>query len=230
MVRFATWLARNADAVVALVLALFVGLIGLGFTLDPQVVSGATLLTLGLLATSILRDRYRRTPVEEELRDRLRTADGVLAALPGRLDRLDRFESWSPHSAGHSTTCRWCACSAAPTSARPSPTPGAAPTAGSSRAAPAPTSVRSPCPSASRRPARTSARCWSAWRSSTRPTRASATVRPLPPVDVGGAGRHRRGVDRGPHPQGGVRHDPGGVLVPRALRHARHRHRPVQRP
>src|SRR5581483_10026105 len=92
MVRFATWLARNADAVIALVLALFVGLIGLGFTLDQQVVSGATLLTLGLLATSILRDRYRRTPVEEEVRDGLRAASGVLAGLPERMDRLDRFE------------------------------------------------------------------------------------------------------------------------------------------
>jgi hypothetical protein len=92
MMRFAAWFARNADAVIALMLALFVGLIGLGFTLDQQVVSGATLLTLGLLATSILRDRYRRAPVEEEVRDGLRAAGDLLVGMPERLDRIDRIE------------------------------------------------------------------------------------------------------------------------------------------
>jgi hypothetical protein len=92
MVRFAVWFTRNADAVVTLVLALFVGLISLGFTLNQQVVYGAILLTLGLLATSILRDRYRRAPVEEEVRDGLQATAEILTGLPERLRRIDRLE------------------------------------------------------------------------------------------------------------------------------------------
>jgi hypothetical protein len=93
MVRFAAWLAKNADAAVALLLALFVGALSLGFELNTQIVYGTTLLTLGLLATSILRDRYRRIPVEEEVRDTLHGAAQVLSALPERLSKMEDLES-----------------------------------------------------------------------------------------------------------------------------------------
>ncbi|GAA3233458.1 hypothetical protein [Actinocorallia longicatena] len=87
MGRFALWLAKNADAAIALLLAVVVAAISLG---DPgsKVVASATLLVLGLLAAGILRDRARRGPVEEEVRDAL----GRIAVLPERLDQIARFE------------------------------------------------------------------------------------------------------------------------------------------
>ncbi|MCW2887004.1 MAG: hypothetical protein QOE54_7110 [Streptosporangiaceae bacterium] len=96
MVRFAAWLARNADAAVALLLAVFVGALGLSPALgdkQSEVVASATLVVLGLLATAILRDRYRRAPVEEEVRDTLRGASRVLDALPERLSRMEELEN-----------------------------------------------------------------------------------------------------------------------------------------
>jgi hypothetical protein len=95
MVRFAAWLAKNADAAVALLLAVFVGALGLSPALGEkqnEIVASATLVVLGLLATAILRDRYRRAPVEEEVRDTLRGASEVLNALPERLNRMAEFE------------------------------------------------------------------------------------------------------------------------------------------
>jgi hypothetical protein len=96
MVRFTAWLARNADAAIALLLAVFVGALGLSPALgdhQSEIVASATLVVLGLLATAILRDRYRRTPVEEEVRDTLRGASGVLDALPERLSRMEDLEN-----------------------------------------------------------------------------------------------------------------------------------------
>lgn len=87
MARFAVWVARNADAAIALILAVVVAVISLGNP-DSALVAGATLLVLGLLAAGILRDRARRAPVEEDVRASLATLGG----LPERLDRLDRFE------------------------------------------------------------------------------------------------------------------------------------------
>lgn len=89
MARFALWLAKNADAAIALLLALVVAVISLG---SESLVASVTLLVLGLLAAGILRDRTRRGPVEEEVRDSLQGANQVLAGLPERLDRIDGFE------------------------------------------------------------------------------------------------------------------------------------------
>ncbi|MDX6742990.1 hypothetical protein [Actinocorallia sp. A-T 12471] len=88
MARLAVWLVKNADGAIALLVAVVVAVIGLTDDPDPQLVSGATLLVLGLVSAGILRDRYRRGPVEEEVRDSLRT----LAVLPERLERIEEFE------------------------------------------------------------------------------------------------------------------------------------------
>lgn len=57
MARFTRWVKSNADGVVALVTALVVGLLGILDILGTTEVSAAILLTLALLATTLLRDR-----------------------------------------------------------------------------------------------------------------------------------------------------------------------------
>jgi hypothetical protein len=93
MKRFAVWLAASSDAAIALILALFIGILGVVSTVNAEVVSNATLVVLGLLSTSILRDRWRREPVEREMRDTLRRTAGALAALPERLERVERLDT-----------------------------------------------------------------------------------------------------------------------------------------
>ncbi|MFD0853366.1 hypothetical protein ACFQ07_14085, partial [Actinomadura adrarensis] len=95
MARFATWIVKNADAVIALVLAIAVALVGLGFNFpsEDEVVSSAVLAVVGLLSTSLLRDRARRAPVEHEVRDSLHASSQTLDALSTKMDRLDAFES-----------------------------------------------------------------------------------------------------------------------------------------
>jgi hypothetical protein len=95
MTRFASWLAKNADAAFALVLSLVVAIItvvDIGLEVDADVVSGATLLVLGLVATSLLRDRRRRQPVEAEVTDTLRESSATLDVLSEKLTRVERFE------------------------------------------------------------------------------------------------------------------------------------------
>lgn len=96
MTRFATWLAKNADAAFALVLSLAVAIITLvdiGLDVGDDVVSGATLLVLGLVATALLRDRRRRRPVEAQVTDTLQKSAATLEELSQKLDRVQRFES-----------------------------------------------------------------------------------------------------------------------------------------
>ncbi|WP_026314028.1 hypothetical protein [Actinomadura flavalba] len=94
MTRFAVWLGRNADAFVALLLAVVVAALGLGVDLpnETEVTNSAILAVIGLLATSVLRDRARRQPVEAEVRDTLRDSTSSLAELSGRLADVERFE------------------------------------------------------------------------------------------------------------------------------------------
>ncbi|WP_329520171.1 hypothetical protein [Spirillospora sp. NBC_01491] len=94
MTRFATWFGKNADAVIALVLAVVVAVIGLGVDLpnEAEITNSAILAVIGLLATSVLRDRGRRIPVEAEVRDTLRASSATLEGLSDRLGDLDRLE------------------------------------------------------------------------------------------------------------------------------------------
>ncbi|MCD0450738.1 hypothetical protein LO762_16295 [Actinocorallia sp. API 0066] len=88
LARFAVGIVRNADAGIALVVAVVAAVAGLVGGPGFRVLLGATLLVLALLAVAILRDRRRRGPVEDEVRESLR----ALAVLPERLDRIEEFE------------------------------------------------------------------------------------------------------------------------------------------
>ncbi|RAY16452.1 hypothetical protein DPM19_06165 [Actinomadura craniellae] len=92
MTRFAIWLGKNADAVIALVLAVVVAVLGLGVELGDGVVESAILLVMGLLSSALLRDRSRREPVEAEVRDVLLGSSHTLAGLSERLSHIERFE------------------------------------------------------------------------------------------------------------------------------------------
>ncbi|WP_067462674.1 hypothetical protein [Actinomadura macra] len=94
MTRFATWLGKNADAFIALVLAIAVAVLGVGVDLphEDDVTNSAILAVVGLLATSVLRDRGRRIPVEAEVRDTLRASSATLDELSGKLTHIEAFE------------------------------------------------------------------------------------------------------------------------------------------
>ncbi|TDC85007.1 hypothetical protein [Actinomadura sp. 7K507] len=94
MTRFANWLGKNADAVIALVLAITVAVLGVGVKLpnEAEITNSAILAVIGLLATAVLRDRARRIPVEAEVRDTLRASSTTLDDLSGRLTHIEGFE------------------------------------------------------------------------------------------------------------------------------------------
>ncbi|GAB2633410.1 hypothetical protein ACWDYH_32965 [Nocardia goodfellowii] len=58
MARFLTWLRNNVDGLVALVLAVTVGVLAVMDLLEADKVNAAMLLVLALLATTLLRDRH----------------------------------------------------------------------------------------------------------------------------------------------------------------------------
>ncbi|WP_431971696.1 hypothetical protein [Nocardia sp. bgisy134] len=58
MARLLSWLRNNIDGVVALLLALVVGILAVLDLIDVDQVNAVVLLVLGLLATTLLRDRH----------------------------------------------------------------------------------------------------------------------------------------------------------------------------
>ncbi|MCW2877663.1 MAG: hypothetical protein JWQ95_1763 [Sphaerisporangium sp.] len=98
MGKFVAWVGKNADGVIALVLAVFIAFLGLTASdrilgqPKNELISGVTLLVLGLVTAAILRDRWRQEPMEETIRENFRATSGALADLPARLDRLARLE------------------------------------------------------------------------------------------------------------------------------------------
>jgi hypothetical protein len=89
MTRLFIWVASNLDAFFALVLALSVAGLGLTSTVPQEVVNSAILLTLAVLAESILRDRWRRGSADLEVRQSIRASAAVLTQLPQRLSDVD---------------------------------------------------------------------------------------------------------------------------------------------
>src|SRR5262245_14752770 len=94
MSRFASWFGKNADAVIALVLAIAVAVIGLGFQFpnEGEITNSAILAVIGLRATALLRDRGHRIPVETELRESMRESGRTLTELDEKLRHIERFE------------------------------------------------------------------------------------------------------------------------------------------
>jgi len=88
MARLAAWLNKYADSALALILAGGVGILALADIVSPADVSGAVLLTLGLVATSALRNRAREEAMDTKIHEVLQTAEGMLSEMPARLDEL----------------------------------------------------------------------------------------------------------------------------------------------
>ena len=82
MTRFATWVGKNADAVIALVIAITAAVLGLGLNLpnEEEITNSAVLAVVGLLATSILRERTKREPVEAAVQESLTDVRAKLRA------------------------------------------------------------------------------------------------------------------------------------------------------
>lgn len=87
--RLVTWLSKYADSGLALILALGVGVLALADIVGSNDVNGAILLTLGLVASSSLRNRAREEAMDDQLQDVLRTTSNMLVSLPPRLRELE---------------------------------------------------------------------------------------------------------------------------------------------
>jgi hypothetical protein len=83
------WLSKYADSGLALILALGVGILALADIAGTNQVDGAILLTLGLVASSSLRNRAREEAMDNQLHDVLQTTSAMLASLPPRLQELE---------------------------------------------------------------------------------------------------------------------------------------------
>jgi hypothetical protein len=89
MARLLAWLNKYGDSGLALLLALGVGILTFADIASPNDVSGAILLTLGLVATSSLRNRAREETMDNQLHDVLQSTETMLTKLPARLDELE---------------------------------------------------------------------------------------------------------------------------------------------
>src|SRR5258708_9389005 len=89
MARLLAWLNKYGDSGLALSLAIGVGILTIADIASPNDVSGAILLTLGLLATSSLRNRAREETMDTQLHDVLQSTETMLTKLPARLDELE---------------------------------------------------------------------------------------------------------------------------------------------
>lgn len=83
------WLNKYADSALALILAIGVGVLALADIVGTNDVNGAILLTLGLVATSSLRNRAREEAMDTQLHDVLRGTKEMLTKMPRRLDELE---------------------------------------------------------------------------------------------------------------------------------------------
>jgi hypothetical protein len=89
MARLVAWLNKYADSGLALILAIGVGILALADIASTNDVNGAILLTLGLVATSSLRNRAREEAMDTQLHDVLQTTATMLTRMPARLDELE---------------------------------------------------------------------------------------------------------------------------------------------
>ena len=88
MLRLIKWAGRNLDAAVALVLAFVLGVLGLANVATPFVVESATLVVLALLAEVVLREQFRRTQVEDDIREGVRSIGAVMEKVAAPMAEL----------------------------------------------------------------------------------------------------------------------------------------------
>ncbi|MGR6319399.1 hypothetical protein Q2K19_28910 [Micromonospora soli] len=83
MARLFTWVVKNLDAFIGLLIAVTVAVLGLTNAVSQEVVNSAILLILALLAQSMLRDRLRRETAEHQVRNVLTdTRDRLTELVP----------------------------------------------------------------------------------------------------------------------------------------------------
>lgn len=85
------WLGANSEALIALAIAVIVGVLGLTDTVSTPVVNSAILATLAALALSVLRDRWD-FGAEPHVRSRLIAAEKSLEQLPLHIRNIGRIE------------------------------------------------------------------------------------------------------------------------------------------
>jgi len=88
------WLSRNVDPLLAIVVALVVGVLDVLSDVSSSTLTGGVLLVLGVLSIAVLRDRHRDDSTERDLREELRRAGQLVPAMTtmqGTITRLDRM-------------------------------------------------------------------------------------------------------------------------------------------
>lgn len=85
------WLGANTEALIALMTAVVVGILGLYGSVSSAVVNSAILVTLAALSLSVLRDRWH-TDNAPNARASLIAAHQSLAELPVHIDRIGAIE------------------------------------------------------------------------------------------------------------------------------------------
>jgi hypothetical protein len=88
----AGWLARNVDPVLAIVVALVVGILDILSDVSLATLTGGVLLVLGVLSIAVLRDRHRDDSTERELREELRRAGELAPALTAMHSTVMRLD------------------------------------------------------------------------------------------------------------------------------------------
>ncbi|GAB6899020.1 hypothetical protein [Kineosporia succinea] len=86
MARLGSWVQKNIDGVIALVIAVVIATLDVSSDLDADTVNSAILLVLGVLAVAMLRDRSRKDDSENEIRDLAQ----VFAPVAGQVEAVSR--------------------------------------------------------------------------------------------------------------------------------------------
>jgi hypothetical protein len=81
MKRFAIWLGRNVDPLLALLVAGVIVTLDIVTNVPSDTVNAGILLVLGVLSVAVLRDRVRDDEVEERVQEQFRRAGEVQVAL-----------------------------------------------------------------------------------------------------------------------------------------------------
>lgn len=84
------WLGSNAEAVIALAIAVVVGVAGFIDLASAKLVNSAVLITLAALSLALIRDHWGRERNEPEVRRTLDATQRALAELPARFERIER--------------------------------------------------------------------------------------------------------------------------------------------
>lgn len=93
MSRTVKWITRNADGLIALVLAACIAILAWADVVGTNQVDGAVLLILAVLATTLLRDRVRSGFVERDVREMCRQLEALDAKVTHNQKALDQASS-----------------------------------------------------------------------------------------------------------------------------------------